>query len=134
MDWTRRRPSEGWILRPVRSVSGKGFKRFVPDRRWDVTPAVECSFCVETSASSVENTEILRLDLNLHLPTQVRSRKEFAMLHYALVFLVIALIAGFLGFGGVAFASAEIAKICFFVFLVLFVVSLISHWSRRGAA
>jgi uncharacterized membrane protein YtjA (UPF0391 family) len=47
------------------------------------------------------------------------------MLHYAIVFLVIALIAGVLGFGGIAGASAGIAKILFLVFIVLFVVSLI---------
>ena len=43
------------------------------------------------------------------------------MLHYAVVFLIIALIAG---------AAVGIAKILFFVFLVLFVVSLIM--GRRG--
>ena len=47
------------------------------------------------------------------------------MLHYAIVFLVIALIAAVLGFGGIAGASAGIAKILFLVFIVLFVVSLI---------
>ena len=56
------------------------------------------------------------------------------MLHYAVVFLVIALIAALLGFGGIAGASMGIAKILFFVFLVLFVVSLIMHLARgRGA-
>ena len=44
------------------------------------------------------------------------------MLHYAVVFFIIALIAAVLGFGGIAGASAGIAKI---LFLVLFVVSLI---------
>ena len=42
------------------------------------------------------------------------------MLHYALVFLVVALIAAALGFGGVAGIAASIAKILFVVFLVLF--------------
>ena len=46
------------------------------------------------------------------------------MLHYAIVFLVIALIAAVLGFGGIAGAAAGIAKILFLVFLVLFIVSL----------
>jgi uncharacterized membrane protein YtjA (UPF0391 family) len=50
--------------------------------------------------------------------------KETAMLHYAIVFLVIALIAAVLGFGGIAGAAAGIAKILFLVFLVLFIVSL----------
>lgn len=48
------------------------------------------------------------------------------MLHWALVFLVIALIAGVFGFTGVYIAAAGIAKILFFVFLVLFVVSLLT--------
>jgi uncharacterized membrane protein YtjA (UPF0391 family) len=59
-----------------------------------------------------------------------RRRKEFSMLHYAIVFLVIALIAAVLGFGGIAGAATGIAKILFLVFLVLFVVSLVM--GRRG--
>ena len=47
------------------------------------------------------------------------------MLHYAVVFFLIAIVAAVLGFGGIAFGAAEIAKILFFVFLVLFVGSLI---------
>ena len=53
------------------------------------------------------------------------------MLHYALVFLVIAIIAAIFGFGGVAVASAGIAKILFYLFLIAFVISLIMHSSRR---
>jgi uncharacterized membrane protein YtjA (UPF0391 family) len=56
--------------------------------------------------------------------------KEGAMLHYAVVFLIIALIAAALGFGGIAGTAAGIAKILFLVFLVLFVVSLIVGRSR----
>src|SRR4029077_17623609 len=79
------------------------------------------------SVEAVAVAEIVRDGLGvlvLHL-LDVRQKGD-TMLHYALVFLVVALIAGFLGFGSVAFASAAIAKVCFFVFLVLFVVSLIS--------
>jgi uncharacterized membrane protein YtjA (UPF0391 family) len=56
---------------------------------------------------------------------------ETAMLHYAIVFLVVALIAAVLGFGGIAGAAAGIAKILFLVFLVLFIVSL--FMGRRGS-
>jgi len=59
------------------------------------------------------------------------SPKEFFMLHYALVFLVIALIAGVLGFGGIAGASVRIAKVLFLVFIVLFILSLLLG-KRRG--
>ena len=55
------------------------------------------------------------------------------MLHWSLVFLVIALIAAAFGFGGIYAAAAGIARILFFIFLVLFVVSLISGGlSRRS--
>jgi uncharacterized membrane protein YtjA (UPF0391 family) len=53
------------------------------------------------------------------------------MLHYALVFFLIAIVAAVFGFGGIAVASAGIAKILFVLFLVLFVVSLVMHTSRR---
>jgi uncharacterized membrane protein YtjA (UPF0391 family) len=53
------------------------------------------------------------------------------MLHYAIVFLVIALIAGVLGFGVIAGTAATIAKVLFLVFIVLFLGSLIL--GRRGS-
>jgi uncharacterized membrane protein YtjA (UPF0391 family) len=48
------------------------------------------------------------------------------MLHYAWVFLVIAIIAAIFGFGGIVTAAAGIAKILFFAFLVLFVIGLLA--------
>ena len=54
------------------------------------------------------------------------------MLHYSLVFLVIAIIAAVLGFGVVAGTAAYIAKLLFFIFLVLFIVSLVT--GRRPPA
>ncbi len=53
------------------------------------------------------------------------------MLHYALVFLVLAIIAAVFGFGFAAAAFAGIAKILFFLFIIAFVISLI--FGRRGA-
>ena len=58
--------------------------------------------------------------------------EAFKMLHYALVFLVIAIIAAFLGFGGIAGAFVGIAKILFFLFLIAFVVSLVMNVARRA--
>jgi uncharacterized membrane protein YtjA (UPF0391 family) len=54
------------------------------------------------------------------------------MLHYALVFFIIALIAALFGFGGIAAGAVEIAKLLFFVFVILFVVSLVGGLIRRG--
>jgi uncharacterized membrane protein YtjA (UPF0391 family) len=54
------------------------------------------------------------------------------LLHYALVFLVVALVAAFLGFGGVAGTAMEGARILFWVAIVLFVVSLVAGLIRRA--
>ena len=47
------------------------------------------------------------------------------MLHYAVVFLIIALIAAVFGFGGIAASAVGIAKILFMVFIFLAVLSFI---------
>jgi uncharacterized membrane protein YtjA (UPF0391 family) len=47
------------------------------------------------------------------------------MLHYTVVFLVIALIAALFGFTGIAVGAVAIAKILFYIFLLLFVISLV---------
>jgi len=47
------------------------------------------------------------------------------MLHYAVVFFVIALIAALFGFGGIAASAVEIGKILFIVFAVLAVGSFL---------
>ena len=52
------------------------------------------------------------------------------MLHYAIVFLVIALIAAVLGFSGVAAGAAGIAKILFVVFLILAIAGFVFGRSR----
>ena len=53
------------------------------------------------------------------------------MLHYAVVFFIIALIAALFGFGGIAAGAIEIAKVLFFIFLALFIVSLVLGLFRR---
>jgi uncharacterized membrane protein YtjA (UPF0391 family) len=53
------------------------------------------------------------------------------MLHYAVVFLVIALIAALFGFGGIAAGAVEIAKLLFFVFVAMAVVAFIVSLIRN---
>ena len=53
------------------------------------------------------------------------------MLHYAVVFLVIALIAALFGFGGIAAGAVEIAKILFFVFVIMAVVTFVISMMRK---
>jgi uncharacterized membrane protein YtjA (UPF0391 family) len=75
-----------------------------------------CSSSRQTAESELAGTktatELLRL----------RPKERKRMLHWSLVFLVIALIAGALGFSGIAGAAAGIAKILFVLFLVIWLV------------
>jgi uncharacterized membrane protein YtjA (UPF0391 family) len=52
------------------------------------------------------------------------------LLHYAIVFLVVALVAAALGFGGVAGTALEGARILFWVAIILFIISLIGGLVR----
>ena len=54
------------------------------------------------------------------------------MLHYAVVFLVIALIAAVFVFCGIAAGSRGIAKILFFVFVIMAVVTFVLSLLKRG--
>lgn len=47
------------------------------------------------------------------------------MLHYALVFLVVAIIAGVLGFGTLMGTAAMIAKVLFVLFLIMALVAFV---------
>ena len=57
---------------------------------------------------------------------------NFGLLHYAVVFVVVALVAAAIGFGGVAGVAMEGAKLLFWVFIILAVVTLIGGVMRRG--
>jgi uncharacterized membrane protein YtjA (UPF0391 family) len=83
------------------------------------SPPIHCERLILEALEKRRNAGAARLRSERTFPV-----KETAMLHYAIVFLVIALIAAVLGFGGIAGAAAGIAKILFLVFLVLFIVSL----------
>lgn len=54
------------------------------------------------------------------------------LLHYAVVFLIVALVAAFFGFGGVAGTAMDGARLLFWVAIVLFVVSLVASFIRRA--
>ena len=53
------------------------------------------------------------------------------LLHWAIVFLVVALIAGLLGFGGVAGTAMAGAKILFWVAIILAVLAFLGSRVRR---
>ena len=54
------------------------------------------------------------------------------LLHWAVVFVVVALVAALLGFGGVAGTAMEGARLLFWVALVFLLVSLVFGLMRRG--
>jgi uncharacterized membrane protein YtjA (UPF0391 family) len=60
------------------------------------------------------------------------SFKENLMLHYAVVFFIIALIAALFGFGGIAAGAAEIAKVLFFIFIIVAAVTFVLSLLRRS--
>jgi uncharacterized membrane protein YtjA (UPF0391 family) len=55
-----------------------------------------------------------------------------SLLHWAVVFLVVALVAAFLGFGGLAGTAMSGAQLLFWVAIILFVVSAIAGVLRRA--
>jgi uncharacterized membrane protein YtjA (UPF0391 family) len=59
------------------------------------------------------------------------SPRGIQMLHYAVVFLIIALIAAVFGFGGIAAGAAGIAKVLFVVFLIGAVVTFLMNGRSR---
>jgi uncharacterized membrane protein YtjA (UPF0391 family) len=54
------------------------------------------------------------------------------LLHWTLVFLVVALICGLLGFTGIAGAAVGLAKILFWIAIILAIVAFIGNTMRRA--
>lgn len=54
------------------------------------------------------------------------------LLHWALIFLIIAIIAGALGFGGLAGTAMEGARLLFWVAIILLILALVFGVLRRG--
>lgn len=54
-----------------------------------------------------------------------------SFLHWALVFLVVALIAGLLGFTGIAGTAVGAAKILFWIAIILAIVAFAANAMRR---
>jgi uncharacterized membrane protein YtjA (UPF0391 family) len=65
------------------------------------------------------------------VPAEAATRRKI-MLHYAVVFFIIALIAAVFGFGGIAAGAVGIAKVLFFVFIVLAALSFVANLMRRA--
>jgi uncharacterized membrane protein YtjA (UPF0391 family) len=57
---------------------------------------------------------------------------NYGLLHYAVIFLVVALVAAAIGFGGVAGVAMEGARLLFWIFIILAVITLVGGMLRRG--
>ncbi|MFO1168885.1 MAG: DUF1328 domain-containing protein [Rhodoblastus sp.] len=55
-----------------------------------------------------------------------------SLLHYAVIFLIVALVAAFFGFGGVAGTAMGGAQMLFWAAIVLFVISAVVGLVRRA--
>jgi uncharacterized membrane protein YtjA (UPF0391 family) len=102
------------------------------------TPWQNCAECKAVPAKSRRNRAFQRGTIPARADVFVqfayneltRSKRERnRMLHWTIIFLVVALLAAALGFAALAGTAAAIAKVLFVIFLVLFLVSLI----RRNA-
>jgi len=54
------------------------------------------------------------------------------MLHYVVLFFILAVVSAFLGFGGLAGAFSLVAKILSGVFVISLLVSLIGHFFPKS--
>jgi len=54
------------------------------------------------------------------------------LLHWAIIFLVVALVAALLGFGGIAGTAMEGAKLLFWVAIVLAIVAFVVSVVRKS--
>jgi uncharacterized membrane protein YtjA (UPF0391 family) len=61
----------------------------------------------------------------------LNSGKEFTMLYYALMFLVVGLIAGALNLAGVAAIATQISWVLFLIGIVLLVIHLVTGRTVR---
>jgi len=55
-----------------------------------------------------------------------------SLLHYAIIFLIVALVAAFFGFGGVAGTAMGGAQLLFWAAIVLFIISAVIGLIRRA--
>jgi len=77
-------------------------------------------------------SHILATDVLLKHQLTGWSNEGIEMLHYSVIFLVIALVAAIFGFGGIAAGAVEIAKILFFIFAIMAVVSFVISLIKKN--
>ena len=74
----------------------------------------------------------VNLDVNQILLTPLFVTNDQLMLHYSVIFLLIALVVAVFGFGGIAASAVEIAKILFFIFAIIAIVTFVISLVRKN--
>jgi len=105
------------VLQHCRSVADSG-------ARWAPASAA--------GLDAYSGEQALRFSRHLNAGVPATHKEMEKMLHYAVVFLVIALIAALFGFGGIAAGAVGIAKILFFVFVIMAVVTFVLGLLKKG--
>jgi uncharacterized membrane protein YtjA (UPF0391 family) len=101
------------LLRRVAAQRGGLQRRSRKSARFPSFAQLWHGTCSETASSAAPQSE------------RTSSLEEPTMLHWAAVFLVIALIAALFGFGGIAAGAAGIAKVLFVLFIILALVAFV---------
>jgi uncharacterized membrane protein YtjA (UPF0391 family) len=121
------------VLRRARWGDLSQFK-WPPTEPAQPKPAVRTVELRENQASRRRVEHLVRWLLNpISTLTSAIHQEEILMLHYSVVFLVVALVAALFGFGGIAGVAAGIAKVLFFVFLVLAAVTFLFNLGKGGS-
>jgi len=90
------------------------------------------SLSVSARAEALRLREAKAVRGDKRVSKQIRnSGKEFNMLYYALVFLVVGLIAGALNVAGVAAIAIQISWVLFLIGIVLLVIHLVTGRTVR---
>ena len=124
-------------LRPPRPLclqAGRRSRPTPPSRRSDARSVrlPDAEPARTPIAPALRGTDHAHMASALRCSERARDSGDPTMLHYAVVFLVIALIAAVLGFGGIAAGAAGIAKILFIVFVILAVATFLFGRNRGG--
>ena len=96
----------------------------MPDSSAATQPIATHSRKIDTASIASQHIAKMENRANFRPGLSVK-KQEFTMLHYAVVFFVIALIAAVFGFGGIAASAVGIGKILFIVFAILAVASFL---------
>jgi len=82
-------------------------------------------FEVEGTQDAAERVQASNFGAAQSLSLLTEEVSKMGLLHWTILFLIVAIVAAVMGFTGLASTAAGVARILFGIFLVLFLVSLV---------